>query len=225
MSTDAPLPAPRAAGGYRKGEETRARILAVALAEFGLGGFATTTTRRIADKAGVNLPALTYYFGGKEGLYLACAHDIVARYREGVGTIGEAAATALAAPIASDEAARWLKRLMASLARFLLASEEATYRTLFVQREIASPGPGFEILYAELWRPGIELAAALIARILGASADQDTARLRAVMMIASLTGLVEGRDILVRAIGAGSPAEAAIAILEEQIEGIARQAA
>ena len=77
-------PARAPSGGYRKGEETRQRILAVALVAFGGSGFDAVTTRRIAQDAGVKLPALTYYFGGKEGLYRACAEDIVARWREGV---------------------------------------------------------------------------------------------------------------------------------------------
>ncbi len=205
--------------GYRKGDETRGRLLAVALAEFGANGFAATTTRRIADKAGVNLPALAYYFGGKEGLYLACAEDIVARWRAGVGDVAEEAAQALTTPIAPGEAAAQLKRVMATLARFLLSSGEDAHRTVFVQREIASPGPAFEILYEGLWRPGIELAAALIARTLGSREGGD-ARLRAVMMISSLTGLVQGQDIVARAIRGGDRAEAAVAILGEQIEGL-----
>jgi AcrR family transcriptional regulator len=212
---NANAPATRSSSGYRKGQETRAHILAVALVEFGLKGYSAATTRQIADQAGVNLPALTYYFGGKEGLYLACAQDIVERYRDGVGTVANVATHALAQPMKPAEAAALLKRLMAALARFLLSSGEASHRTLFVQREIASPGPAFEILYAALWQPGIELAAELIAHARG---HNDDARLRAVMMISSLTGLVEGRDIVARTISKGDQSEAAIAILDEQID-------
>ncbi|WP_260580786.1 CerR family C-terminal domain-containing protein [Sphingopyxis sp. PET50] len=221
MSRHAPS-ASRAPSGYRKGGETHARILDAALIEFGLHGYAAATTRQIADRAAVNLPALTYYFGGKEGLYLACAQRIVAGYRDGVGTVAQHVADALAKPLAPGEAAALLQRLMAALARFLLSTGEVAHRTLFVQREIASPGPAFEILYAELWRPGIELAAELIAHARGGMIGEGEARLRAVMMISSLTGLVEGRDIVARAISVGDQADAVIAILEEQIEGIVR---
>lgn len=210
-----------APAGYRKGEETRARILAVALPAFGRQGYAEVTTRQIADQAGVNLPALTYYFGGKEGLYLACAQDIVARYRGGVGSIAQIAQEALGGELAPVDAAALLKQVMGALARFLLASRDSASRTLFVQREIASPGPAFEILYAELWRPGIDLAAALIARAGRDMCDRNEARLRAVMMISSLTGLVEGRDIIARAISESEQAEKAIAILEQQIDQLA----
>ena len=219
MTFDASAAAVRP-GGYRKGDETRARILATALAEFGLNGFAATTTRQIADKAGVNLPALAYYFGGKEGLYLACAHDIVERYRAGVGAVAAVAAQSLATSMARQEAAAQLRQLMSALAGFLLSAGEDAHRTLFVQREIARPGPAFEILYTELWGPGIGLAADLIARALGAGTDPGHARLRAAMMISSITGLVEGQDIVARVTGVDDRAEAVIAILHEQIENL-----
>src|SRR3546814_17626771 len=75
-----PLRAPE--GGYAKGEQTRARLLAAALDCFGPDGFEKVTTRQIATRAGVNLTALTYYFGSKEGLYLACAQYIAGQYSE-----------------------------------------------------------------------------------------------------------------------------------------------
>ena len=71
-----------ASAGYRKGEETRQRILDAALNAFGEASFKAVTTRRIAQAAGVSLPTLQYYFGDKEGLYRACAETIVERYRQ-----------------------------------------------------------------------------------------------------------------------------------------------
>lgn len=223
MPSDTPANA-RAPSGYRKGEETRARILDAALVEFGLNGYAAATTRQIADRAEVNLPALTYYFGGKEGLYLACAQTIVAGYRDGVGNVVLDVTRALAgSAMVPAEAAGLLRQLMAALAHFLLSTGEAAHRTLFVQREIASPGPAFEILYAELWRPGIAMAAELIGRARGGGIGEGEARLRAVMMISSLTGLVEGRDIIARAIGDPDQLDAVVAILNEQIDDMVRQ--
>jgi AcrR family transcriptional regulator len=66
-------------GGYARGEETRARIITTALRVFGEEGFNKASTRRIATDAGVNPPALQYYFGGKEGLHRACAQFIIDR--------------------------------------------------------------------------------------------------------------------------------------------------
>lgn len=205
-------------GGYRKGEETRVRILNAALAAFGSKGFAAVTTRQIAESAGTNLPGLTYYFGNKEGLYLACAHEIVASFRRGIGAVGEAAGGALARPLAREDAAGHLKQLFAALAHFLLSEAGAEDRAMFVQREMTSPGPAFEILYAELWQPGIELSAALLERAAGGRLSTTDSRVRAVMMIASLTGFRSGQRVVARTAGDDDHVAQITAALNEQID-------
>lgn len=219
MPHTAPPTAPlrTTADGYRKGEETRARILAVALAAFGNSGFAGVTTRQIAREAGVNLPALTYYFGNKRGLYLACAHAIVAGYREGMGAVALTVYAALREPLAADTARTLLKQLFAALARFLLAMPGIQNPSLFVQREIASPGPAFEILYAELWRPGIELATELIMKATDGQLTETQAQVRAVLMISSLTGFLSGLPVIARTAGKADYTALVIAALDDQI--------
>ena len=68
-------------GGYARGEETRLRIVTAALKLFGQLGFDGASTRDIAAAAGVNAPALQYYFDNKEGLYIACAEPCSAARR------------------------------------------------------------------------------------------------------------------------------------------------
>src|ERR1700677_4840918 len=65
-------------GGYARGEATRLRIVTTALDVFGSLGFEEASTRVIADRAGVNLAALHYYFAGKDGVYRACVEHIAA---------------------------------------------------------------------------------------------------------------------------------------------------
>jgi len=86
MDEDAVMdrPAPRRrpqAGGYARGDETRTRIIEAALRRFGEDGYTRASTRQIAQEAGVNPPALQYYFEGKEGLHHACAEYIGERFR------------------------------------------------------------------------------------------------------------------------------------------------
>lgn len=58
-----------------KGEQAKNQLIAAALAQFGEYGL-HATTRDIAAQAGQNIAAITYYFGSKEDLYLACAQWI-----------------------------------------------------------------------------------------------------------------------------------------------------
>src|SRR5581483_930159 len=64
-------------GGYARGAEQRARIIQAALRVFGEEGYERASTRMIAREAGIQPPALQYYFDSKEGLHRACAEFLV----------------------------------------------------------------------------------------------------------------------------------------------------
>jgi TetR/AcrR family transcriptional regulator len=64
---------PAAGERQRDPERTKARILEAAMAEFAAKGFAATRVSDIAERAGVNKQLISYYFGGKEGLYAELA--------------------------------------------------------------------------------------------------------------------------------------------------------
>jgi AcrR family transcriptional regulator len=61
--------------------QARAKIAAAALELFAARGFDGTAIRDIAGKAGVNGAMIHYYFGNKEGLYLAILEDAASRVR------------------------------------------------------------------------------------------------------------------------------------------------
>ena len=69
------MPAPRRSPApdarRRDAERTREALLDAALAEFGAKGLAGARTSEIAARAGVNKQLISYYFGGKDGLYQA----------------------------------------------------------------------------------------------------------------------------------------------------------
>jgi TetR/AcrR family transcriptional regulator, regulator of cefoperazone and chloramphenicol sensitivity len=184
--------------GYRKGEETRERVLNAALKAFGEASFKVVTTRQIAEAAGVSLPTLQYYFGDKEGLYRACAEAIVERYRSHTAGAGAKAAQALKEDCTAETARAQLRSLIGALAGFLVGSNEAERWGQFVARELRDPGPAFEILYERLWRPGVEITARLIARIRGTSEGNPAARIQALLLISSLLAFQSGRSISLR---------------------------
>ena len=57
------------------GVEARAHLLRTALRLFSEKGFAKTSTREIAQTAGANIAAISYYFGDKAGLYRAVLNE------------------------------------------------------------------------------------------------------------------------------------------------------
>lgn len=52
--------------------DTKEQLLKQAIEIFSLKGFDGTTVKDLAEAAGVNVSLISYYFGGKEGLYNAC---------------------------------------------------------------------------------------------------------------------------------------------------------
>jgi AcrR family transcriptional regulator len=211
---------------HEKGQATRERILDAALNAFGEAPFLAVTTRQIAKAAYVSLPTLQYYFGDKEGLYRACAEAIVERYRRQTQVAGAKAAEALNEGCSAVTARVQLKELIAALGRFLVGSREAGRWAQFLARELRDPGPAFEILYAGLWRPGVEVTARLIARILGITDSDPAARIRALLLISSLLAFQSGRSISLRTMHWSTigPAELAIVLsgVEAQIDAIGR---
>jgi AcrR family transcriptional regulator len=212
--------------GYRKGDETRQRILDVALAAFGEAPFLAVTTRQISEAAGVSLPTLQYYFGNKEGLYLACAEAIVERFRRHTTASAADAAEALKRNCKAQKARGLLKVVIGALAGFLAGTKEAERWAQFVARELRDPGPAFEILYENLWRPGVELTARLIARIQGSPESDPSPRIHALLMISSLLAFQSGRSISLRAMNWSKIGHEELAMilsgLESQIDAIGR---
>lgn len=74
----APRRSPEPAERRRDPERARERLLEAAVEEFGAKGFAGARVKQIAERAGLNQQLVSYYFGGKAGLYQA----LLRRWRE-----------------------------------------------------------------------------------------------------------------------------------------------
>ena len=74
--------APTADERQRDAERSRRKLLAAALDEFSARGYTGARVSAIAARAGLNAQLISYYFGGKEGLYLAVLEAAYRRIRE-----------------------------------------------------------------------------------------------------------------------------------------------
>lgn len=68
-------------------KDARQRILDAALEIFSDEGFAGTTTREIAARAGVNLGLIKYYFGSKDALWRAAVDSVFAALAAELGDL------------------------------------------------------------------------------------------------------------------------------------------
>lgn len=71
--------APKAPNKAAEDNAARARLLREALRLFAAQGFAKTSTRAIAQAANVNISAISYYFGNKQGLYRSAYYEPMAQ--------------------------------------------------------------------------------------------------------------------------------------------------
>jgi len=78
--------------GDGRGEEVRAALLSAARNYFSTRGFQQASLREIASEAGVNPAMIHYYFGNKQGLYIAMLSEAVAPLIERLEGLNEQAA-------------------------------------------------------------------------------------------------------------------------------------
>lgn len=163
-----------AESGYARGEETRRRIIDAAIRLFGERGYEGASTRDIAHAAGVNAPALQYYFDNKEGLYRACAEHIADSSWQHFRPTLEAAQAVL------DDADAERETLIAAyhaiqdaIADHILENYDAQHRRLFIAHEQAGHGPSvlFDIMDRNVKTRMREVTCALISRLSGVPED------------------------------------------------------
>jgi TetR/AcrR family transcriptional regulator, regulator of cefoperazone and chloramphenicol sensitivity len=170
--------------GYSRGEDTRARVIASALRLFGQRGFEGASTRDIAVDAGVNAPALQYYFSSKEGLYLACVEHMVARLWSHVGDATRRVEELLAKRADNAALIAAYCSIQEGMADFMFSSQEPADWLLIVVREQAGLGPdaGFQLIYREITSKLLKVEADVVSRLLHIPAGADEARIRAMAL-------------------------------------------
>ena len=166
-------------GGYACGDETRSRIDMIALRLYGERGLEGVSTREIAAEAGVNPPALQYYFEGKEGLYLACAQLVADQVDRVAGPLLARAERLLeeAAPAAALIEAYCA--IVEALIDQMFGDEGASW-SRFLAREQAGFGPGraYTLIRAQVSSRLERICCEVIGRLSGSPPEALETRLR-----------------------------------------------
>jgi len=171
-SADAPqLPAPGLA----------LRLVEAGIEQFAQHGFDGASTRDIAAATGTAMSSITYHFGGKQGLYLACA-DYIAYQIGAVHAAGMAPIRARP-PQEPEQARAAMLGLLENFARLMLAPQSETW-SQFIVREQQRPTEAFERLYHGIMSPVLETVLGLL-KIARPSLD-DTGRRTLVMNIVGM---------------------------------------
>jgi AcrR family transcriptional regulator len=197
-------PTPRRApsvGGYARGQETRDRIIEAAFVVFAEEGYLGASTRRIAAVAGVNPPALQYYFDSKEGLNRACGQAIVDRTLPQLGPVLEHGRTALATGL-REAMVEALCDLLECVADIAMSRVDGESESRFMNRcQADDSGPAFEVVQTQIGAPMKDLVTRLVAHIIGKAPDDHEARLRSMLVLSQVTLFHNHRDRTLQFVG------------------------
>jgi len=148
---------------------TRDRILEAAGELFAESGFRRATVRKICERAGVNVSAIKYHYGGKEELYsevLRYWYEFAIRKYPPLLGVGE-----------NGPAEEQLRAFIRSLLFRLLDKGKPAWFGKLMAREMAEPTGIFDRLVEENVRPLHELLASIIRKIIGSSVSTEIIRL------------------------------------------------
>lgn len=193
----------RPSGDHARGDRTRLQLLDAATEIFASNNYDSVRTRMLSDAAGVNQAAIPYYFGGKEGLYLAVAQRIAEALEEQTRALRRQADDALRRnpPAPRAEILRTLHRVLSGFARSSLEEPGRAARTAFIVREQLHPTKAFDLIYGHAMEPLHRAVGALIARLDEQPEDDPRCILHAHALLSQVIGFATGRTALLRRLG------------------------
>lgn len=185
-----------------RGDETRAQLLDAALELFALEGYEAVTTRRLAAKAGVNIAAIGYHFGGKRDLYRTLLKQLVADTEPMFGPAMARMDAAIAGAAGNRDA---LAPLVAGFAETILhifiGNDFMRWRAPLVMREYGNPSEDFPILYDGRIAPLHRCLTRLAAAALGRNDDDPRSAIRAHAVMGQVIVFGVARVVLLRRLG------------------------
>lgn len=160
-------------------ENTKKRLIETGVELFSRYGFDGVSTRNLADRANVNLASIQYYFGSKEGLYLAVARYMVQHVRSWMGPQISGVDRALIKENPDKQACfRLFCELMDQILFHVLSDSEARRWMGIFMREQIDPTSAFDILYEGIMEPIHHCLFRLIARMLDLPEDARETKMR-----------------------------------------------
>jgi TetR/AcrR family transcriptional regulator, regulator of cefoperazone and chloramphenicol sensitivity len=177
----------------------RARLLDAAAEIFGTYNLEGATTRQLAERADVNQAAIPYYFGGKEGLYLATIEHFFSVHAPKIGSVvAEIESRLTAKNIDRGEALDLLKTLLGTMLEVLLRQQTNRSFGRIIIREQMQPTKAFDLIYERVIRHVHQTVSALLAILLEREPDDRSVIFRAQMIVGQILVFLAGRETIKR---------------------------
>lgn len=182
---------------------TKERILEAASDIFGRQGFKATTIRRIAASARVNIAAINYHFGDKEGLYAAVLEHVFH-----LGFTRFPSRGGIEPGMAPEQQLHMFIRGMF----YRLLSSEGWFgysgKGRLIARELLAPTPAFESILDRYIKPHKELLTEILVAVIGRDPGPQVLLPLAVSIIGQCIYYAFAAPVIKRISGDESPLEA-----------------
>lgn len=169
---------------------TRERVIAAAAQVFADKGFRRATVRAIVARAGVNLNAVNYHFGDKEGLYRAVWETLCSEPE-----VGDPFAEASGG---LDPAVRLGAFVRAFLRLGVARRHESSPISRLMAMELAEPTAALDMLVERFIRPRFDLLAGIVKEIGGERLTPAQVELSTESILGQCVHMVHSRPIVSR---------------------------
>lgn len=157
--------------------ETRAKLLQAAGEVFAEHGFHSATVRDICHRAGANIAAVNYHFGGKESLYRALLEYSFAEAQRKYPVVLPGDATS----------ERKLEIFIATSLERMLDESKASWHGRLMMREMTEPTGQLEAIAESYMRPHFAMLAGILRELVG---DKASARRIELLCLSTMGQLV-----------------------------------
>jgi TetR/AcrR family transcriptional regulator, regulator of cefoperazone and chloramphenicol sensitivity len=179
--------------------DAKQRLIQAGLEIFGAFNLEGATTRQLAERAGVNQAAIPYYFGGKEGLYLAVIQYMLEHKGARVLPVAqEIRGEMTGRELTPEEALALVRKLFSTIVSVLLEDQATTTWARIIVREQMQPTKAFDLIYERLIRHVHEALSALLAIVLRRNPTDPIVILRAHTLVGQIIIFLSGRETIRR---------------------------
>lgn len=204
--------------------DTRRRLLEAGLRLFGRSGLDAITTRDLAKAAGVNLAAIPYHFGSKEGVYMAVADFI----SEELGPQFHSRLASIDAALADPKTSR--KELIDQLVDYTTSTLKNLAVTplrlplaLFILREQMQPTQAFDTIFGQVLSPALTTLDRVVGRLLDLPTEHPDVKMTAHMIWGEQFFANTTREALLRRMGWKDIGQAEVEKLAEVMAAVIRR--
>ncbi len=196
--------------------DTQRRVIEAAIEVFGRLGFEGASTRALMERAGANLAAIPYHFGGKQGLYRAAAKVIADYARENVEPI----VVRLVDVDRADPVTR-IDEALADFIKLLVGGPEPEEWVAFFIRCEREADEAFRMIHEALITPFKQALTETVSAATGSDAADEGLHMRIAVVIASVINLRTMKNMLLGALGWDQMSPARLDRLSREVHRIA----